>query len=431
MIVPKGQRLHIAFVGRRNAGKSSLINALTGQNLAIVSDVPGTTTDPVFKAMEILPLGPVVVIDTAGIDDIGELGKLRKQKSYEVFQKADLIILVIDPEKGWGKFEEEVVSRAKEQQTPLIYVLNKADLYSKKAIKEFPEPKVWVSALTGKGIEELKQTIIKYAPKDWTFPTILGDLINPGDIVCCVIPVDKAAPKGRLILPQQMVIRDILDREAMAMVVKERELAYALKQFKSKPNLVITDASVYTKVVADIPLDVRVTSFSILFARYKGDLQTLVEGVLAIKKLKPGDRVLIAEACTHHPVEDDIGRVKIPRWLRAQVGGEVQIDIKAGTGFLAECLEKYKLIVHCGACMLNRKEMISRIIQDKRAKVPIVNYGVILAYMQGLLTRVLSPFPHLQELIRSEYDKNYTTTAENLKWIKKILSQRVKSYLEI
>lgn len=416
MSTPKSQRLHIALFGRRNAGKSSLINALTGQNLAIVSDIPGTTTDPVAKAMEILPLGPVVVIDTAGIDDIGKLGQLRKKKSYEVFEKTDLILLVIDPEKGYGEFEKEVVNKAQEMQTPVVYVVNKIDIYPDAKKEIFPEPKVFVSALTKEGIDELKQSIVNHAPKDWTLPTVVGDLINPGDVVICVIPVDKAAPKGRLILPQQIVIRDIIDNEAMAMVVKERELNHALSFLNKKPSLVVTDASVYTKVAADTPADIRLTSFSILFARYKGDLQTLVEGVLAVRKLKAGDRVLIAEACTHHPVEDDIGRVKIPRWLRAQVGGELEIEVKAGSGPLPENLNEYKLVVHCGACMLNRKEMLSRIMQAKQAGVPIVNYGVIIAYMQGILHRALSPFPHIQAIV----DKTKKETEEEIKLLNRL-----------
>ncbi|MGC8938062.1 MAG: [FeFe] hydrogenase H-cluster maturation GTPase HydF [Thermodesulfovibrio sp.] len=425
MTVPKSQRLHIALFGRRNAGKSSLINALTGQDLAIVSDVPGTTTDPVFKAMEILPLGPVVLIDTAGIDDVGELGQLRKKKSYEVFEKTDLVLLVIDPQAGYGEFEKEVVQKAQKTQTPVIYVINKVDLYQpSELLEQFKplnlQPVVFVSALTRKGIDELKQAIINHAPKEWILPTVVGDLINPGDVVICVIPVDKAAPKGRLILPQQIVIRDIIDSEAMAMVVKERELIHAFNYLNKKPSLVVTDASVYNKAAADTPYDIRLTSFSILFARYKGDLQTLVEAVKAVKNLKPGDKVLISEACTHHPVEDDIGRVKIPRWLRAQVGGDLDIDVKAGGGPLPEPLNQYKLIVHCGACMLNRKEMLSRIMQAKVAGVPIVNYGVIMAHIHGVLHRVLSPFPHLQSIISETMDD----MKEEIESLKKIRGRR-------
>ncbi|MGB9710597.1 MAG: [FeFe] hydrogenase H-cluster maturation GTPase HydF [Thermodesulfovibrio sp.] len=425
MTVPKSQRLHIALFGRRNAGKSSLINALTGQDLAIVSDVPGTTTDPVFKAMEILPLGPVVLIDTAGIDDVGELGQLRKKKSYEVFEKTDLVLLVIDPQAGYGEFEKEVVQKAQKTQTPVIYVINKVDLYQpSELLEQFKplnlQPVVFVSALTRKGIDELKQAIINHAPKEWILPTVVGDLINPGDVVICVIPVDKAAPKGRLILPQQIVIRDIIDSEAMAMVVKERELIHAFNYLNKKPSLVVTDASVYNKAAADTPSDIRLTSFSILFARYKGDLQTLVEGVKAVKNLKPGDKVLISEACTHHPVEDDIGRVKIPRWLRAQVGGDLDIDVKAGGGPLPEPLNQYKLIVHCGACMLNRKEMLSRIMQAKVAGVPIVNYGVIMAHIHGVLHRALSPFPHLQSIISETMDD----MKEEIESLKKIRGRR-------
>lgn len=419
MTTPKSQRLHIAIFGRRNAGKSSLINALTGQSLAIVSDVPGTTTDPVAKAMEITPLGPVVVIDTAGIDDVGKLGELKKKKSYEILEKTDLVLLVIDPEKGYGDFEKDVVKRSEATRTPVIYVINKIDTYPEANSLDFPEPKIFISALTCEGIDDLKQAIINYAPKDWMLPTVVGDVINPGEVVICVIPVDKAAPKGRLILPQQIVIRDIIDSEAMAMVVKEREILHAFNCLNKKPSLVVTDASVYNKVSADTPNDIRLTSFSILFARYKGDLQTLVEGVLAVNSLKAGDKVLIAEACTHHPVADDIGRVKIPRWLRAQVGGELDIDIKAGAGPLPENLQQYKLIVHCGACMLTRKEMLSRIMQAKRTSIPIVNYGVIMAHIHGVLQRALSHFPYLQTLV-DETRKDIKEEVEILSKLKKL-----------
>jgi [FeFe] hydrogenase H-cluster maturation GTPase HydF len=398
---PRGQRLHIALFGRRNAGKSSLINALTNQETAIVSDVPGTTTDPVVKAMEILPLGPVTIIDTAGIDDAGELGSLRVKRSFAVLQKTDLALLVVDPGQGYGSYEEGVVARAAAQDVPVVVVVNKTDLYPEVTRNGFAaagKPFVFVSALKRTGIDALKQSIVRYAPKDWTMPTIVGDLIAPGEFVVLVIPVDKAAPKGRLILPQQQVIRDVIDHDAAALMVKERELRHVLANLGTKPRLVVTDASAYLKAAADTPEDVLFTSFSVLFARYKGDLATLVEGVRAVRELRPGDRVLVAEACTHHPIEDDIGRVKIPRWLRQTAGGDLRFDMVAGSGPLPEDLGRYRLIVHCGACMLNRKEMLSRIIQARRAGVPIVNYGVMLAHIHGVLYRALSPFPAVRAL---------------------------------
>lgn len=400
---PRGERLHIALFGRRNAGKSSLINALTSQEVAIVSEVPGTTTDPVAKAMEIQPLGPVMIIDTAGIDDVGELGALRVKKSLAVLEKTDLVLLVVDPAQGCGSYEKDIVARAAAAKIPVVTVVNKVDLYPKAEQSGFGaglgDTQVYVSALERTGLEELKQAIVRYAPPDWAMPTIVGDLIVPGDIVVLVIPIDKAAPRGRLILPQQQVIRDLIDHDAIAVVVKERELRHALANLSQKPRLVVTDASVYQKAAADTPQDVLFTSFSILFARYKGDLATLVEGVWATRRLKPGDRVLIAEACTHHPIEDDIGRVKIPRWLRQTVGGDLLFEVVAGSGSLPEGLERYRLIVHCGGCMLNRREMLARIVQARRAGVPIVNYGVLLAYIHGVLPRVLSPFPSLQAFL--------------------------------
>jgi len=396
-VTPKGQRLHISIFGRRNVGKSSLINALTGQYTAIVSPIPGTTTDPVAKAMEILPIGPVMLIDTAGLDDVGPLGELRIKKSFEVFSRTDLVLLLIDPAQGFGSYEDEVVNRAKNLGIPIIYVVNKLDLYPKVEKYEWyrtlPEPRVCMSALTRDGTEKLKKLIVGNAPKDWALPTVVGDLIAPGDVVILVIPIDKAAPKGRLILPQQQVIRDILENDGVSIMVKDRELRHTIEKMTVKPRLVITDASAYMRAVADTPPEVLFTSFSILFARYKGDLNTLVEGVAAVEKLQPQDKILIAEACTHHPVEDDIGRVKIPRWLRQTVGGELQFDVIAGGGQLPGNLKDYKLIVHCGACMLNRREMLSRLLQAREAGVPIVNYGVLLAYVHGVLKRALSPFP--------------------------------------
>jgi [FeFe] hydrogenase H-cluster maturation GTPase HydF len=399
---PRGSRLHIAIFGRRNAGKSSLINALTNQNIAIVSDTPGTTTDPVYKSMEILPIGPVVLIDTAGIDDIGKLGALRIEKTFAVLAKTDLLLLVIDPSTGIGTHEKDVVNLAREKKVPVIGVLNKIDLYPEVSAEEISAlinvPVIQVSALNHKGIYELKMAMIKSAPKDWTSPTILGDLISSGDIVVLVTPIDLAAPKGRLILPQVQTIRDILDNDAMALVVKERELKTALANLKDKPKLVVTDSQAFLKVAADTPNDVLMTSFSILFARYKGNLTTLIEGANAIKNLVPGDRVLVAEACTHHRVEDDIGTVKIPRWLNQIVGGP--LDFKWTSGIeLPPDLNDYKLVIHCGACMINRKEMLHRIATSEQSGVPIVNYGVLIAYVLGILKRALAPFPEAVYLL--------------------------------
>ncbi len=393
---PRGSRLHIAIFGRRNAGKSSLINALTNQNIAIVSNIPGTTTDPVYKSMEILPLGPVMIIDTAGIDDVGELGELRVKKTIGVLNKTDLMVLVIDPAQGAGEYEKNLIEKAREQNVPVVGVLNKIDLIPKITPQELERElgiKVTpVSTVTRQGIEELKKEMIRSAPKDWAAPTILGDLISPGDIVVLVVPIDKAAPKGRLILPQVQTIRDILDNFAIALVAKESELKKALSELKQKPRLVVTDSQVFARVNAETPSNIMLTSFSILFARYKGDLETLVAGALAVENLKPGDKVLIAEACTHHRVEDDIGTVKIPRWLRQKVNGELDFSWSSGIE-LPEDLKQYKLIVHCGACMINRKEMLSRLMQARTAGVPVVNYGVLIAYLHGILPRVLSPFP--------------------------------------
>ena len=404
---PRGNRLHIAIFGRRNAGKSSLINALTNQNIAIVSDVPGTTTDPVYKSMEMLPIGPVVIIDTAGIDDIGELGTLRIEKAHAVLAKTDLVLLVIDPAQGVDSHEEDLIKRAREDKVPVIAVLNKIDLYSEKRMDEtaladkLNLPVMPVSALTKEGIDTLKLAIIKAAPKDWMSTTIVGDLISPGDTIVLVVPIDLAAPKGRLILPQVQTIRDILDNDAMAYVVKERELKAAISNLKNKPKLVVTDSQAFLKVAADTPKDVPMTSFSILFARQKGNLMTLVEGVRAIEKLLPGDKVLVAEACTHHRVEDDIGTVKIPRWLVQHVGGDLDFTWASGIE-LPPNVGDYKLVVHCGACMINRKEMLHRIMMARQAHVPIVNYGVLIAYVLGILKRALEPFPEVLQVLNQE-----------------------------
>lgn len=399
---PRGSRLHIAIFGRRNAGKSSLINALTNQDIAIVSSVPGTTTDPVYKSMEILPVGPVVIIDTAGIDDVGELGELRIKKTIGVLDKSDLIVLVIDPGQEVGDYELNLISKAAAQGVPVVGVLNKIDispdaetvgLENKLGIKVAP-----VSAITRQGIENLKLEMIKSAPKEWTAPTIVGDLVKPGDTAVLVVPIDLAAPKGRIILPQVQTIRDILDNDAIALVVKERELKKALAGLAKKPKIVITDSQAFLKVDADTPPDIMMTSFSILFARYKGNLETLVEGALAVDDLRPGDKVLISEACTHHRVADDIGTVKIPRWLRQIAGGELEFSWSSGIQ-MPDKLGQYKLIVHCGACMINRKEMLHRIMQATEAGVPIVNYGVLIAKVMGILRRALTPFPEILRML--------------------------------
>lgn len=394
---PRGARLQIALFGRRNAGKSSLINALTGQEAAIVSEIPGTTTDPVTKAMEIPPLGPVLLTDTAGLDDDGALGAVRKKRSMEVINRADLVLLVVDPGQGFGPCEREIITAARRRDLPVIVVTNKTDRYPE-AAHDAPAavpaaPWAPVSARTGHGIDGLIRLIIRHTPRDWAAPTILGDLIGPGDTVVLVIPIDKAAPKGRLILPQQQVIRDILDHDATAVMVKDRDLPQALRGLTAPPKLVVADASAYPRAVAGTPDDVLFTSFSILFARHKGDLGILTAGAKAIDRLRPGDRVLIAEACTHHPVADDIGRVKIPRLLTRAAGGDLSFDTVAGGVALPENLGDYQLVVHCGACMLNRRQMLHRLMQAREAGVPIVNYGVLLAHVQGMLRRALSPFP--------------------------------------
>jgi len=402
---PRGNRLHIALFGRRNAGKSSLINALTNQSLAIVSPIAGTTTDPVYKSMEILPIGPVVVIDTAGLDDVGDLGSLRVAKSLEVLRKSDLVLLVVDAGVGLGEPEKGLAEKCLAQKIPFILVFNKTDLQEvSPATLETAKSElgavaaVALSAQEQRGIGELKIAMVRHAPARWDTQTIVGDLLQPGDIAVLVVPIDLAAPAGRLILPQVQMIRDILDHDAMAYTVKERELKECIASLNRKPKIVITDSQVFLKADADTPPDVLLTSFSILFARYKGDLETMVRGARAIDRLKPGDKILISESCTHHRVEDDIGTVKIPRWLRQHVGGELVVDHSSGLTF-PQNLSDYKLVLHCGACMTNRREMLARIVEVQQAGVPIVNYGVAIAALMGILKRALSPFPLLQEIL--------------------------------
>ncbi|MBP2626144.1 MAG: small GTP-binding protein [Firmicutes bacterium] len=407
---PRGNRLHIALFGRRNAGKSSLINALTNQQVAIVSGIAGTTTDPVYKSMEILPLGPVVMIDTAGLDDSGELGQMRIKKSLEVLAKTDLALLVMDAQTGAGQLEQEVVRLCKEKDIPVIGVINKIDKFPVNSLEldRFKgqlgiENLVTVSALNKIGISDLKISLVRIAPVCFDNLTIVGDLVNPGDTAVLVTPIDLAAPKGRLILPQVQVIRDVLDCDAMAYVVKERELKECIANMKRKPRIVITDSQAFLKADADTPPDVLLTSFSILFARYKGNLEVLVEGAKTLLALKPGDKVLMSEGCTHHRVEDDIGTVKLPRWIRQFVGGEIEFEWSSGMTLPVD-LSQYKLVVHCGACMLNRREMLSRIVQVQEQGVAIVNYGVAIAALQGILPRALSPFPLLAEMLNEDIE---------------------------
>lgn len=391
---PKANRLHIAIFGKRNAGKSSLINAITGQQIALVSDFAGTTTDPVYKAMELLPIGPVVIIDTAGLDDEGELGELRIRKTKEVMDKTDLAILVFTAESKDFSLEKEWFNDLKERNIPVIGVINKVDLDDidvEKLQKEFDIPFVKVSAKNKQNIGKLKELIQINAPKDYERETIVGDIIKPKDLILLVAPQDIQAPKGRLILPQVQVLRDILDHDAMPIIVKDSELEDSLKVLNKKPDLVITDSQVFAKVNSIIPKDVPLTSFSILFARYKGELEYFVQGAKKINELKPGDNVLIAEACTHHPLEGDIGRQKLPKWLEEKAGGKLNITVNAGVDF-PEDLTKYKLVIHCGSCMFNRKQLMTRIIRCSEQNVPITNYGVAIAEINRILDRVIEVF---------------------------------------
>jgi len=401
---PKGFRLHIGLFGRRNVGKSSLLNAMTRQNVSIVSDVAGTTTDPVEKPMELLPIGPVLFIDTAGIDDIGALGELRVQRTRQVFDRTDVAIIVAGPE-GWGAFEEEVLDELQARDTPVIAVFNKADMARPDgALFERLEQRkvacVQTVATEGAGVLDLREALIKKTPDDYiNAPAIIGDLVPPGELAVLVVPIDLEAPKGRLIVPQVQTIRDLLDHDAYCMVVKERELRDAIGRLNRPPALVVTDSQAFLKVDGDTPPDIPLTGFSILFARAKGDLVELVRGALAIDALKPGDRVLVAEACTHHPIGDDIGRVKIPRWLTQYVGGKLEFTHVQGHDF-PDDVSPYRLVVHCGACMWNRREMLSRIVRCRGAGVPITNYGVTIAYSLGIFERALEVFPGAMEAYR-------------------------------
>jgi len=402
MDTPKGMRLHIGLFGRRNVGKSSILNAITRQDVSIVSEFAGTTTDPVEKPMELLPLGPVLFIDTAGIDDVGALGALRAQRTMQVFDRTDLGVLITEA-GAWGDYEEGILDEFEARETPTIVVFNKTDMgvavQPVPRVQEKKLPVVKTSATTGAGLADLRQAFLAAAPADFIDnPTILGDLVGPGGLAVLVLPIDKEAPRGRLILPQVQSLRDLMDADAMALVVKERELKEALGRLKDPPKLVVTDSQAFLKVAADTPPDVPMTSFSILFARFKGDLITQVAGTMAVENLRSGDRVLVGEACSHHPIGEDIGRVKIPRWLTQYVGGKLIFETVMGHDY-PEDLTPYKLVIHCGACTINRREMLRRIERCRQQNVPITNYGLVIAYSLGIFERALQPFPAALDLL--------------------------------
>lgn len=400
---PSSERVHIGIFGRRNAGKSSLINALTGQSLAIVSDVKGTTTDPVLKAMELLPLGPVVMIDTPGLDDTGTLGAMRVQKAYQILNKTDIALLVIDASDGVTGEDSAILSRIQEKEIPYLVVWNKMDLlennkFSTRQLENFlheyhvPEDHmIPVSAHTGHNIYTLKEQIAAFAPAEDDKNHIVSDLIHPNDFVVLVVPIDKAAPKGRLILPQQQTIRDILDTGATAIVTRDSEFADTLNHLGKAPSLVITDSQVFGKISKLTPPDIPLTSFSILFARYKGNLDTVVNGARALDTLQDGDTILLCEGCTHHRQCEDIGTVKLPKWIREYTGKTLNFAFTSGTEFPLE-LEQYKMIIHCGGCTLNEREMRYRLKCAEDAKLPITNYGTAIAYMKGILERSIEIF---------------------------------------
>lgn len=402
---PASERVHISFFGKRNAGKSSVINAVTGQDLAIVSSVMGTTTDPVYKTMELLPLGPVMVIDTPGIDDEGELGALRVRKSYQVLNKTDIAILVIDSTAGKGEEELELIHRFHKKGIPYLIVYNKIDLLSTEKIKDLAmsvrAEEVLVSASDGMNIQELKEKIASLKPEDTHKYPLIQDLIKPLDLVILVVPIDKAAPKGRLILPQQQTIRDILERGALSLVVRDTELKSTLDHFLAQgvcPKLVVTDSQAFARVSKDVPENITLTSFSILFARYKGELETQLKGVTALSSIEDGDRILIAEGCTHHRQCGDIGTCKMPEWIRNYTGKKPVFEFTSGTEFPGD-VSSYKMVVHCGGCMLNEREMKYRIACCQDQGVPITNYGILIAQVTGILKRSLGPFPEMQKLI--------------------------------
>ena len=404
---PTANRYAIGLFGRRNAGKSSLINALAGQPIAVTSDVPGTTTDPVKKAMELLPIGPVVLIDTAGLDDEGELGAKRVEKTYEELRRCNLALVVADAATGVSSFEEDFLAQLKKRRIPALLVLNKSDasMPDSAALSALGArlgvTAVAVSALTGQGVRELKEQIVRASSYEDAEPALVGDLIDAGDFVVLVTPIDKAAPKGRLILPQQQTIRDLLEKDAISVVVKENALKQALQALAAPPAIVITDSQAFSLVAADTPPEIPMTSFSILFARQKGDLAEMVRGARQIERLKAGDRVLIVEGCTHHRQEDDIGTVKLPRWIREKAGDGLEFAWASGACFPKD-VSGYRLVVHCGGCMLNRREMGYRVSEARAQGTYVTNYGVLIAYLMGILPRALAPFPAARLALEEE-----------------------------
>lgn len=400
---PSSERVHIGIFGKRNAGKSSLINAITGQNLAIVSEAKGTTTDPVYKAMELLPMGPVMIIDTPGIDDEGVLGNLRIQKAYQVLNKTDIALVIIDAAVGPSAEDLRLIKRINAKKIPLLIVINKCETINEDKKTAYHAllsngKLLFVSAEQKLNIFELKEAIAQTVPADENKAQIVADLLSPSDFVVLVVPIDSAAPKGRLILPQQQTIRDILEADAAAIVVKENELTNTLQNLGKRPKLVITDSQVFKKVAAETPADILLTSFSILFARYKGNLQTSVQGVTALESLEDGDKILIGEGCTHHRQCDDIGTVKLPRWIKEYTGKNPEFIFTSGTEFPLD-LSPYKMIIHCGACMLNEREMQYRIKCAADQNIPFTNYGITIAYINGILKRTVEPFPQIYKLL--------------------------------
>lgn len=410
---PRGNRLHIALFGRTNTGKSSYLNLVTGQDVAITSSIAGTTTDVVGKAIEMLPLGPVYFLDTAGLDDKTALGKLRVNRTNKVFKSADIVLLVTEPNQ-WTEYENMVVNQAGELNIPVVVVVNKIDLEKPQQkfltqLKSHTENYLLVSSIDylhqNQYISELKKLLIHLCPDDFLQPPpLVGDLIPPCGLVVMVVPIDLQAPKGRLILPQVQTIRDALDNDSAAMIVKERELTSLLRKFNQPPDLVVCDSQAVLKVSADTPSNIPMTTFSILFARYKGDLVEAARGAAQLEFIQPGDKILIAEACSHHPIQDDIGRVKIPRWIRQYIGGEVIIDVYAGRDW-PENLSQYKLVIHCGGCVLTRREMLNRIQDVKQQGIFITNYGVAISYLHGVVERTLKPFPAMLMAYEDEINK--------------------------